>query len=302
MNQPDFILSNQKFNYSRSKQLTEFERKNVNRVILFTNARNEKNMREWAAHHLLLGFDCIYIFDHKSTYPLANDFKNFDKRVVVERCELHNPVKIPLMTRAAKIASKINADWMLYLDSDEFLILNSFTDIKQMLRLFNFADSLSINWLMFGTSHLKKEPDGLLIENYTKSELLLDSHVKCFVRPSQIVKATNPHFYNIKNSLRSITINNKVCSPPGPFNKWNVEFYKSPAFIAHYVYQSEETYLKRKISLPRDDANEFRQIDKKIHSYHNNVVNVLPKEKYSENIKKFLEKYGDTINVQKLVA
>ena len=32
--------------------------------VLFTNARDESNLKEWCAHHLLLGFDCIYIFDH----------------------------------------------------------------------------------------------------------------------------------------------------------------------------------------------------------------------------------------------
>ena len=33
----------------------------VKRVVLFTNARDEKNIKEWAAHHLLLGFSLIYI-------------------------------------------------------------------------------------------------------------------------------------------------------------------------------------------------------------------------------------------------
>jgi len=48
-----------------------------NSVVLFTNARNEKNIKEWAAHHLLLGFDLVYIFDHKSDVPLINVFKKF---------------------------------------------------------------------------------------------------------------------------------------------------------------------------------------------------------------------------------
>ncbi|HEV8052986.1 MAG TPA: hypothetical protein VGP47_10880 [Parachlamydiaceae bacterium] len=70
-----------------------------NPVILFTNARNEKNIKEWAAHHLLLGFDFVYIFDHKSDLPLTDELINFDPRVIVERCEWENPVKMPLMNR-----------------------------------------------------------------------------------------------------------------------------------------------------------------------------------------------------------
>ena len=37
------------------------------KVALFTNARDEKHIKEWAAHHLLIGFEYIFIFDHKST-------------------------------------------------------------------------------------------------------------------------------------------------------------------------------------------------------------------------------------------
>ena len=33
----------------------------VRQVILFCNARDEKHLREWVAHHLLLGFDKIII-------------------------------------------------------------------------------------------------------------------------------------------------------------------------------------------------------------------------------------------------
>jgi hypothetical protein len=288
MNGNHFLLSNKKM---KCLPLNRQEREKVDKVILFTNARNEKHMKEWAAHHLLIGFDFIYIFDHKSNVPLKNEFKNFDKRVIVERCEWNNPVKIPLMNMAVKIAKNIKADWMLYLDADEFLMLNTFPDVKKMLHVFNFADSLAINWLMFGTNHHTKEPSGMIIDNYTKSELILDKHVKCFVRPSQVKNTINPHYYIIQNSLRSITMNNKICSPPSSFNEWNVEFYKTPAFIAHYVYQCEETYIKRKINLPKDDDNGYRKIDKKIHTYHNVVENHLLKEKYSHLIKEFLEKY-----------
>ena len=47
-------------------------------VVLFTNARDEKNIKEWASHHLLIGFDKIIIFDHKSITPLKDVFLNFD--------------------------------------------------------------------------------------------------------------------------------------------------------------------------------------------------------------------------------
>jgi hypothetical protein len=272
------------------KPFPEELRKKVSNVMLFTNARNEKNIREWAAHHLLLGFDLIYIYDHKSEPSLNNYFKNTDKRVIIERCEMNNPVKLPLMMKAANTALKFGADWFIYLDADEFLILNSFENVKQMLQVFSFADLLSINWLMFGTSGHIKDPEGLILENYTKSDLMLNQHIKSFVRPSQILRVSTPHYYSIKNPLRMITINNKVMSAPYSFNQTNlIEYHKSHAYIAHYAYQSQESYIKRKINLPTDDTNMQRSLDNDIHQKHNATDNIGPKIKYASKVRTYMD-------------
>lgn len=271
---------------------TNHTRRSKSPVIVFTNARDEKNIKEWAAHHLLLGFDLVYIFDHKSIKPLTKEFENFDKRVTVERCEWEGGIKMPLMNRAADIAKNLNASWMLYIDADEFLILNDFTDVKSLLRAFSHADSLGINWLYFGSNHHIEEPEGLILDNYTSSALMLDELVKSFVRPSQIVQAISPHFYCIKNSHKMYSINNKIMDwPCAAINPWDIEYFKSPAYLAHYVIQSEETYIKRKIALPRDDVAEFRSQIPNISLYFNDIENLDPKEKYSSRVKLFLEKW-----------
>jgi hypothetical protein len=266
------------------------------RVCLFTNARNEKHIKEWAVHHLLIGFSKIIIFDHKSVKPLKEVFRGFDKRVkVINVSHLENPIKMNLMNKAAKIAILLKMDWMIYLDADEFVILNeNCKGIKHLLSFYNHADSLGVNWLMFGSNNLKKDPEGLILENYTKSDLFLDNHVKSFVRPSKVVNAINPHFYNMKNSKKYFGINNKMLLHSYHYNNCHVEYYKVPVYIAHYIYQSEETFLKRKILLPRDDNGETRHFNdtKFIHSLHNFYENDYPRNKYAESIKKFLDQYG----------
>jgi hypothetical protein len=266
------------------------------KVILFTNARNEKHIKEWAAHHLLIGFSCICIFDHKSEPPISPDFDNFDKRVKIIRVELENPVKIKLMNLAVSIAKQNQCDWMLYLDADEFLILNSFVGVKRMLNRFSHAHSLAVNWLMFGTSHCVDEPSGGILENYTKSQKTPDQHVKSFVRPNEVKSATNPHWFNIYNPNKMFTITNKIM-PNTPnigyaFNPCNAEYNKMHAYIAHYIYQSEETYTKRKILLDADDGTGRRQRDPTIHDRYNDVDNNDPKNKYAANVRDFLAKFS----------
>jgi hypothetical protein len=119
----------------------------ASRVGLFCNARDEKNIKEWVAHHLLIGFDSIIIFDHKSQIQLKDVFANFDKRVSIIRLELPDGnIKSRLMNYATKIAKKINLDWFIYLDADEFLILNKkFKGVKHFLNTYSYGDSIGVN-------------------------------------------------------------------------------------------------------------------------------------------------------------
>jgi hypothetical protein len=294
------IPANQLKSYSRNYNLRKNNLHNKDygeckKVILFTNARNEKNIKEWAAHHLLIGFSSICIFDHKSEPPIGPQFKNFDKRVKVIRVDFENPVKLRLMNMAVEIAKQNGFDWMLYLDADEFLILNSFIGVKKMLSQFKYAHSLSVNWLMFGTNNHVKEPDGLILENYTRSQLKPDQHVKSFVRPSEVTNATNPHWFNIYNPRRMITITNKVMQDTPnyryAFNHCDVEYNKMHAYIAHYVNQSEETYTKRKVLRGADDGTGTKTIDPGLHKQFNDVENNDPKNKYASNVKSFLQSF-----------
>jgi hypothetical protein len=266
--------------------------KYAKKVGLFCNARDEKNIREWAAYHLLIGFDYIVIFDHKSREPLIDIFKNFDKRVKVIKTELEENIKLKLMNSAKLIAKQINLDWFIYLDADEFLILNPFfKGVKHFLNSFSYADSVGINWLMFGSNNLVKEPCGLLLENYTKSSKLLDHHVKSFVRPSKIVNCINPHYYEMKDPTKMFGINFKTMRPPYYFNENDKPYYQVPAYIAHYVFQSEETYKRRKIDIKGDDGTTRTDIGKNIHKHYNDIVNLQPK-RYIQQIKQFLNFYS----------
>jgi hypothetical protein len=277
--------------YANLEKNQELRRLPVKNVILFANARDEKNIKEWAAHHLLIGFNLVYIFDHKSKLPLKEVFNNFDKRVIIERCELDGPPKIPLMKKASEIAATFQADWFIYLDADEFIILNKFRGVKDMLSRYYFADSLALNWVMFGTNNHIKDQDGLILENYTKSDTTLNQHVKTFVRPTQVAIGgpMTPHNYHIVNSARMFAITGESMADK-VFNPTNKVFLETPAFIAHYIYQSEETYKERKLKLPSDDIGNYREEEDDIHTRHNEIDNFIPR-KYAENVKAFLKQF-----------
>jgi|688.fasta_scaffold76602_3 hypothetical protein len=263
--------------------------KNCDKIMLFTNARDEKNINEWIAHHFLLGFDKIFIFDHLSAVPISGP--RFNGKLTICRVnESKNNIKLDFMGRALNVALKNNADWMLYLDADEYLCINNYNNIKSFLNNFKKADIIGINWLMFGSNDHINHPNGTIVDNFTKSDIRLNQHVKSFVRPECVKRIVNPHFYIIDDISRSYNafgfrMNN------GPFNNTPIIFFKSPIYVAHYHIQSEDEYKHRKGRLMDDGSKPNILSSKEIHSMHNEIVNNQLKCKYGDNIRKFLAIY-----------
>jgi len=274
--------------------IDKFRRTDSRLVYLFTNARDEPKLAEWVAHHLLLGFDKIHIFDHKSATPITNMLAPLlkDKRINITRVETDGAIKCDLITRAIQISQKNNVSWMLYLDADEFLLLNNFNNIKEFLNAFNFADAIGINWLMFGTSGHKTQPPGLITENFIKSDKIINHHIKSFVRPEKVnLPVINPHFYTIINPNRYFAASgNKMVQ--GPFNPVSKIFIKVCAYVAHYYTQSEEEHNRRKGRQLDDGTNDKLHMYSDLHAVHNEVVNNQLQYKYSKRTKAFLEAHG----------
>jgi hypothetical protein len=270
----------------------KFRRSDTNNVYIFTNARDEPKIAEWIAHHLLLGFDKVFVFDHLSETPIQNILNtNFNGKVVVERVNGSGNIKLNLMSKALSIAKRDNVSWMLYLDADEFLLLNKLTNIKDFLNVFKNADAIGVNWLFFGSSGHIKQPEGLLTENFVRSELRLDKHVKSFVRPSTVKRIDNPHFYVLHYPHRYYAASG-TRMPMNPFNPQALPFTNVMAYVAHYYIQSEEEYVRRKGRALDDGSGNKTQLVPVVHTMYNNVLNNQLKNKYSQRINDFLKKYN----------
>lgn len=272
--------------------ITNNRRSDNNSSILFTNARDEPNISEWVAHHLLLGFDKVIVFDHLSKVPISSSIRtNFNGKLSIIRVDGIGNIKLRLMQNALDIAAKNNYSWMLYLDADEFLNLNKFNNIKPFLDIFKDADAIGINWLMFGTSGYKEQPKGLITDNFIRSEIRLNNHVKSFIRPSAAVRVENPHYYIIIDKSRYYS-GNGTRMPVGPFNNQPLPFIKAPAYIAHYYTQSEEEHLRRKRRILDDGTSNKDAAHPEVHKIYNNVVNNQLQNKYSQRTKDFLKEHN----------
>lgn len=275
-------------------------------TILFTNARDEQNILEWVVHHLNIGFTSICIFDHKSKIPVQNVLQNVPN-VVVDRIE-QDLVKVKLMYKAYQYAYQNGYDWMLYLDCDEFLVLNKDNNVADFINKYSEFDQVGINWLCFGSNHRNHilKDDETIIESYTKSDSKLNRHIKTFLNLKQAKNfyIDNPHVYFLMDYSKSINTEYQLLDTKTPF--WienDTPYNESVAYIAHYLYQSYDTYIQRKINFPRDDTLEYRELmtAEEIHKAHNDITNNSVLNKYNTRNTELIQKYRTIVPKIKIV-
>ena len=248
-------------------------------IILFTNARDE-DLKEWCQHHLSLGFDRIYIFDHLSKDPLQKVLHNFDPRVQTMSITIKHSIKMTAIDYALNICKSIGAKWMLYLDADEFLVLNQNDTIQEYIASYPpDASLISMNWLMFGTSNLIKQPESI-IENFIYSDKNLHHLVKSLVKVNDVASPYTPHTYRLKNG--NYYNNKKNMYAIHCELSVSQNFKETDAFIAHYFYQSEEIYLKRR-SRQSDLGYSYSNLQD-IHTKSNDILNTHVRDHYSKKI------------------
>lgn len=274
------------------------------KTILFTNARDEPDILEWVVHHKhSIGFDQIYIVDHKSKKPIFEVVEDIPN-VYVKRLECEVVVKNDLICDAVKYAREHQYDWMLYLDADELLILPNDNNIHDFLHKYEDYDMIGINWLLFGSNYHNNRPEGTLLENYIRCETQFNVHIKSVVRPLCVTGVPvdgGPHVYNIKEFDRAVGTNKvpMIKEHPHFFNQLghmnNVnDINKNDAYVAHHIFQCFEIYQQRKVFRKRDDNNQdwsWKFDEAELHKHYNHCENSRPCEKYNEHNKERMAFY-----------
>lgn len=174
-------------------------------------------LREWIEYHLLVGVEKFYMCDHLSSDGAIAILAPYVARgqVVLVHCDrelptmsghdfaLHfeNVLHVPFM-RAAVDAARTEADWIMLLDSDEFVVptRESDTDLRAVLARHENDETaiLYVNWQMYGTSGVRRKPtEALLVETLTmraRTVEAINTRVKSIVRPQRFGKMETPHW------------------------------------------------------------------------------------------------------------
>lgn len=136
-------------------------------------ARDENPyLLEWAAYHLAIGFEHVFVYDNMSREPLADLFsvEGAHRYVTVTRWPT-----LPDQSPQIKAYEHYlwshgrDVDWTAVFDLDELLNLKRHDTIADFLAGFDAATGVAINWRFFGSSGETRHRSGLMMERFTRA-------------------------------------------------------------------------------------------------------------------------------------
>jgi hypothetical protein len=221
-------------------------------------------LREWIEHYIREGVDTFLLTDNGSTDAYQDTIKDYvDSGVVSIHIGLDQHKQVEYLNYYLPVAKKY--DWILLIDLDEFIYSRKqFKTTKDYLKTIpSTVNKISIPWKMFGSSHCKKQPTGIIShfirrQKYPKEYSTTDIcaiEKKCIVRGNQVKKL------GIHNSLLKGDCYNEIIADGNAMNKVFMPITEkllqdSFLHLNHYRVQSLEMFTKTKM-MDGDALNPF---------------------------------------------
>ena len=247
--------------------------------------KDEIRLKEWILYYTKLQVDLFIIIDDYSIIPVKTYFDELNinnYEIIIFNKPMYNSktyyMSSNIRTSVIKdnvlpICNKHNIDYILYIDADEFVYLNNFNGMQDVIQFYQPFDELRINWLLFNHNGLKTNDTDSLINTFTLSQEYINKYSKSFIKVSSIVTGCNAHHCVLHEPYISKDIFNKIINNPTPscgsmFNFSdinNIRYVNCPLFIAHYVYKSIRDVVENKFC--KNDGNLISIFNYKIFWY-----------------------------------
>ena len=167
--------------------------RNLMRVAVSAIMKNNyKYIQEWINHYLSIGFDTVIIYDNNDVSDNRRISPIPYGRVIVHDYRSKYSAQLDAINNCYKQYSK-SFDYIAFFDSDEYLILNKWRNVHDMLNEFKGADIVSVGWINYDDMGIIKRDESIPVNKF-------------FTRPSKIGN-THHHYKNfIKTGINNIYI------------------------------------------------------------------------------------------------
>lgn len=221
-------------------------------TILFV--RNEiADISWWLGWNFAIGIDTVIVYDDDSLDGTAQLLR-LASEVLDVRCHqsvqhLRFNVRQRLTYMAALDEYREQFDWLLYIDADEYLDIQSGEDVHDFLARYPDADGVAINWCCYGSNgHIGRPSSPNVLDHFTKhsrEKLTENKIVKSFFRPAHTrSEYLNPHRFAVTGRYVLPSGKDVVWDSIHPERTKTRPDWKI-AKIRHYIIRSAEHYVAK---------------------------------------------------------
>lgn len=211
--------------------------------------KNEDDyIEEWIEHHRLIGVTHFYLYLNDWECPKLKRY--VDLGLVTINKVSGNAKQLASYNHCLSKYGHL-AEWIAFIDCDEFLDTNDGQDFYQMLQSYTDFDGLVLPWTIYGSNGHEKKTEGLVTERFTKCAKKLNQHVKVILRNKKVFFKFQPH--NVESDE---IVNEAKVRVRGPYDKNPV---KRIFVLKHYFVKSREEF-NLKVNRGRADIPELRKL------------------------------------------
>lgn len=223
----------------------------MSRVGIIAIARNEAlYIREWVDHHLDIGFDAIILADNDDEFILPGiieypaviheNYCGIDKVQALAYTELYQKYKADF-------------DWLLFIDIDEFVMLDEhYASIAEFLEAFD-CDVVRISCKHYSDGDmLDADGDFMVIKRFTQPYYTqLDTFVKSFINTRVELGERKVYGHGIYD--KTLDARNALGDPCENTNQHTTRIVHERCWLNHYPTKTTGEYIRQKYN--RGGAN-----------------------------------------------
>jgi SAM-dependent methyltransferase len=204
-------------------------------------ARNEAPyLLEWIAYHRILGFQQITIYDNESNDASADILLPLSRAGIINaRFWPSRNNKQNKAYRHAVRRMRSLVEWCLFVDLDEFLLLEPGLSLDDILPKEPDVSAVAFPWRVYGSGGLRNRDARLTIERFTMAGAQNSRMTKSIVRLKDVVQVEIHLPRKIKGRVVD-SLGRTVANTHASGLSWIVD--GGPARINHYFNRSREEF------------------------------------------------------------
>ena len=223
-------------------------------VAMVSISKNEgPYIKEWIEFHKLVGFTKFYFYDNESEDNTKEVLKPYIDSGLVEYTLIKGKGKQLDAYNDAITKHKNECRWMAFLDMDEYLVPTKpfekvYNVVSELIRKAGKgAAGIGVNWCIYGSAHLEKKPEGLIMGNFIfrgkggNETHWGNYHIKTICNPRLVKNYISPHYPIYK--LGGYSINDSDGRRLWGWFCHDVRWQNLR--INHYYCKSKEQYLQK---------------------------------------------------------